>query len=92
MLARVALFAVSLAASAVLAVAMASLGLAPSGPAVSAAPAASMGSAQAPVTQIDTVYVVPTPSADPTPAPIIVKRYVSAGGGDDGAEHEGGNG
>jgi len=91
MLVRVALFAASLAASAALAAAMVLLGLAPARPAVTVVPAASIGGAPAPVTQIDTVYVVPTPSADPTPAPIVVQRVVS-GGGDDGAEHEGGNG
>ena len=96
MLTRVALLAASLTASAVLAVGLALFGLAPAAPApvaqLAADPAAATVPDQppAPVTQIDTVYVVPptpTPTAEPTPSPIIIQRVVSAGG-----EHDGGGG
>jgi hypothetical protein len=94
MFTRVALFAASLAASAVLAVGLALFGLAPAVPAGDPAvvPAAATASDQPtqPVTLIDTVYVVPatpTPTPEPTPTPIIVKRVVTTGGG----EHEGGD-
>jgi hypothetical protein len=88
MLTRVALLAASLAASAVLAVGLALFGLVPAWPGTSilpADPAAAVDASSAAVTQLDTVYVVPpTPAADPTPPPIIVKRYVSPGGDDEG--------
>ena len=96
MLTRVALFAASLAASAVLAVGLALFGLAPlaptAGPGVPAEPAAASAPDQAPepVTQIDTVYVVPptpAPTPEPTPSPIIIQRVVTTGGG----ESEGGD-
>ncbi len=94
---RVALLAASLAASAVLAVGLALFGLAPaspvSGPLATLDPAAATApdQPQAPVTQIDTVYVVPptpTPTPAPTPSPIIIERVVTTGGG----EHDGDGG
>jgi hypothetical protein len=96
MLTRVALFVASLTASAVLAVGLALFGLAPAspaaGPVMTFDPAAATASDQppVPVTQIDTVYVVPptpTPIPDPTPSPIIIQRVVTTGGG----ENEGGD-
>jgi len=96
MFTRVALFAASLAASAVLALGLALFGLAPAtpaaGPVLPADPAAATASDQAPlpVTQIDTVYVVPptpAPTPEPTPSPIIIQRVVTTGGG----ENEGGD-
>jgi hypothetical protein len=96
MLTRVALFAASLTASAVLAIGLALFGLAPArptaGPAVTMDPAAATDAASAPVTQIDTTYVVPptaTPTPDPTPAPIVITRVVTSGGGE--GEGEGGD-
>jgi hypothetical protein len=91
MITRVALLAASLTASAVLAIGLALFGLAPAAVPATVDPAAATASDQAPapVTQIDTVYVVPptpTPSPDPTPSPIIIQRVVTTGGG----EHEGG--
>ena len=91
MVTRVALLAASLTASAVLAIGLALFGLAPSAPVagpVSIDPAAATASDQAPVpvTQIDTVYVVPptpAPTPEPTPSPIIIKRVVTTGGGED---------
>lgn len=92
MLTRVALFAASLAASAVLAIGLALFGLGPAsrtaGPIVTLDPAAATDAAPVPVTQIDTTYVVPptaAPTADPTPAPIVITRVVSGGGE---GEHE----
>jgi hypothetical protein len=91
MITRVALFAASLAASAVLAIGLALFGLAPAapaaGPVLPVDPAAGTASDQpvVPVTQIDTVYVVPptpTPTPDPTPSPIIIQRVVTTGGGE----------
>jgi len=94
MLTRVALLAASLTASAVLAVGLALFGLAPIPPAAGLPfdPAAATASDQplVPVTQIDTVYVVPPtapPTPDPTPSPIIIKRVVTT----DGGENEGGD-
>lgn len=83
MLTRVALFAASLAASAVLAIGLAMFGLVPAGP--TAGPVVTMDPAAAPdavhpVTQIDTTYVVPAPSADPTPSPIVIQRVIATGG------------
>jgi hypothetical protein len=95
MLTRVALFAASLTASAVLAIGLALFGLAPvsptAGPVVTMVPAAATDAAPAPVTQIDTTYVVPptaTPTPEPTPAPIVITRVVTTGGG----ERDGGHG
>ncbi len=86
MLTRVALFAASLAASAVLAIGLAMFGPAPAGPTagpvVTIDPAAASGGAPAPVTQIDTTYAVPAPSADPTPSPIVMQRVIATGGED----------
>jgi len=88
MMTRVALFAASLAASAVLAIGLALFGLAPAFPAGGPAdPAAATASDQlpVPVTQIDTVYVVPptpAPTPEPTPSPIIIERVVTTGGGE----------
>ena len=94
MFTRVALFAASLAASAVLAIGVALFGLAPvspaAGPFVPADPAAASDQAPVPVTQIDTVYVVPptpAPTPEPTPSPIIIQRVVTTGAG----EGEGGD-
>ncbi len=88
MLTRVALLAASLTASAVLAVGLALFGLAPASPAAGPViidPAAATASDQPPlpVTQDDTVYVVPAPTPDPTPAPIVIQRVVTTHGGDD---------
>ncbi len=84
MLTRVALFAASLVASAVLAVGLALFGLAPAGPTagpvVTMEPAAATDAAPAPVTQLDTTYVVPAPSPDPTPSPIVIQRVITTGG------------
>lgn len=93
MLTRVALFAASLAAAAVLAVGLALFGLGPARPAAGspADPVAASNAAPAPVTKIETVYVVPatpTPSPDPTPSPIVIQRVVGGSGG----EHEDGYG
>ena len=95
MITRVALLAASLTASAVLAIGLALVGLAPAsptaGPVVTIDPAAATDQAPAPITQIDTVYVVPatpTPTPDPTPAPIVIQRFVTTHHGDD----EGGSG
>ncbi len=83
MLTRVVLFAASLAASVVFAMGLAMLGLVPAGPAagsvVTMDPAAASHAAP-PATQIDTTYVVPAPSADPTPSPIVIQRVVTADG------------
>jgi hypothetical protein len=97
MLTRVALLAASLTASAVLVIGLALFGLVPPSPAIVPATgtdqsvaAVSQGEPQ-PVTQIDTVYVVPptpTPTPEPTPSPIIIQRVVTTGGG----EHEDGGG
>ena len=90
MLTRVALLAASLAASAVMAVGLALFGLAPAlplaWPATTIDPAAATAAATAPITQEDTVYVVPAATPDPTPPPIIIKRVVTVGGGDDGED------
>ncbi|MFN8630895.1 MAG: hypothetical protein U0838_11425 [Chloroflexota bacterium] len=103
MFTRVALFAASLAASAALAVGLALFGLTPAaGPAEVAAPATSLepaaatasDQAPAPITQMDTVYVVPPtakPTPEPTPTPIIVNRVVTSGGGEHEDAHEGGD-
>ncbi len=97
MLKRVALLVASLAASIVLAVGLALFGLVPlspvAGPLATVEPAVAPASdgPQQPVTQIDTVYVVPstpTPSPDPTPSPIVIQRVITTGGG----EHDGGGG
>lgn len=93
MLTRVALFAASLAAAAVLAVGLALFGLEPALPWAGAPvdPVAATDPAPAPVTRIETVYVVPaTPTApsDPTPSPIVIQRVVGGSGG----EHEDGYG
>ncbi len=91
MLTRVALLAASLAASAVLAIGLALFGLASSAPAggliapIDPAAATATDQAPQPITQIDTVYVVPptpTPTPQPTPSPIIIQRVVTTGGGD----------
>jgi hypothetical protein len=95
MLTRVALFAASLTASAVLAIGLALFGLAPASPTadpvVTMDAAAAADVAPAPVTQIDTVYVVPPtakPTPEPTPSPIVIKRIVTThSGDDDGGEH-----
>lgn len=100
MLTRVALLAASLAASAVLALGLAIAGVVfarpaatPPGvdtPAAASAPAAP----PQPVTQIDTVYVVPpaagpNPTPAPTPSPIIVKRViVTPAGGVEGGDND----
>jgi hypothetical protein len=94
MVTRVALLAASLTASAVLAVGLVLFGLAPAASTagtISIDPAAATATEQAPVpvTQIDTVYVVPptpAPTPEPTPSPIIIQRVVTTGGG----ENEGG--
>ncbi len=94
MITRVALLAASLTASAVLAVGLALMGVGPAAPATgpvgsagTAAPAAATDAPAAPITQIDTVYVVPTPSPtpDPTPPTIVIKKVVTVGG-DDGED------
>jgi hypothetical protein len=79
---RVALFAASLVASAVLAVGLAITGFGPAAPAAIQAQPAAATSAPAPITQIDTVYVAPAP----TPQQITIQKVVSAPGGDDGSE------
>ena len=92
MITRVALLAASLSASAVLAVGLALMGVGPTAPATVTAPplepVAATDGAPLPVTQIDTVYVVPTPSSapDPTPPTIVIKKYVTAGGGENEQE------
>jgi hypothetical protein len=89
MITRVALFAASLTASAVLAIGLALFGLAPArptaGPVVTVQPAAATDAAPAPVTQIETTYVVPAtplPTPEPTPPPIVIKRVITTGGGE----------
>ena len=81
LLTRVALLGAALAASAALAIGLALAGLAPV-PAVSSEPAAATAQPTLPVTQIDTVYVVP-PTPDPGPPTIVVQKVVTVGGGDD---------
>jgi len=67
MFTRVALFAASLAASAVLALGLALFGLAPATPAAG------------PVLPADPA---PAPTPEPTPSPIIIQRVVTTGGGE----------
>jgi len=91
MVTRVALFAASLAASAVLAVGLALAGFAPTAPATpdaTATPAAAPAD-PAPITQIDTVYVVPAPTPQATPPTIVIQRVVITHGGDDGGDQGG---
>ncbi len=97
MLTRVALLAASLATSAVLALGLAIAGVgsarpAATSPQVTPAAASAPDAPPQPVTQVDTVYVVPSaaagpnPTPAPTPSPIVVKRVVvtPAGGGEGG--------
>jgi hypothetical protein len=94
MITRVALLAASLTASAVLALGLALAGVGPSTPGADpfstattvVDSGATTDAPPAPITQIDTVYVVPTPPPTPAPTPptIVIQKVVTVGGGDDG--------
>jgi hypothetical protein len=81
---RVALFAASLVASAVIALGLALAGFnpVPAAAVPTAQPVAATDQAPAPITQIDTVYVAPAP----TPQQITIQKVVTTHHGDDGNE------